>query len=269
MWDGRVDGEGPRDHRRSPAQAVDATTGHAQGPRHRAGSYRRSSTSRWALFDRTVARSRGRQSDSPRGHGGGRHSSRQSFCVGINDPLGMLPADAGRVCHGVPRARHQGVQSVRAWETSRQSGRAIARGQALFNTRGVRDRRCRRPERRSRRPGLRSVQSGTCTVCHDTPNAGNHSVAMPLNIGVADASRRDGGLAALHAAEIEPPATRCRPPIRGARWSPANGRTSASSKGRSCAASPRARRISKRFGGDAGGRHRLLRQALQHPPHGS
>jgi len=27
---------------------------------------------------------------------------------------------------------------------------------------------------------------GTCTVCHDTPNAGNHSVKAPLNIGVSD-----------------------------------------------------------------------------------
>ena len=34
------------------------------------------------------------------------------------------------------------------------------------------------------------IQSGTCTICHDTPNAGNHSVSMPLNIGIADASRR-------------------------------------------------------------------------------
>jgi cytochrome c peroxidase len=34
------------------------------------------------------------------------------------------------------------------------------------------------------------IQTGTCTICHDTPNAGNHSVAMPLNIGIAAASRR-------------------------------------------------------------------------------
>jgi cytochrome c peroxidase len=27
---------------------------------------------------------------------------------------------------------------------------------------------------------------GTCTVCHDTPNVGHHSVPAPLNIGVAD-----------------------------------------------------------------------------------
>ncbi|HJZ73890.1 MAG TPA: hypothetical protein VKE51_19260, partial [Vicinamibacterales bacterium] len=28
--------------------------------------------------------------------------------------------------------------------------------------------------------------TGTCTTCHDTPNAGNHSVKAPLNIGLAD-----------------------------------------------------------------------------------
>ena len=34
------------------------------------------------------------------------------------------------------------------------------------------------------------IATGTCTICHDTPNAGNHSVAMALNIGIAAASRR-------------------------------------------------------------------------------
>jgi hypothetical protein len=32
------------------------------------------------------------------------------------------------------------------------------------------------------------------TIRHDTPNVGNHSVAMALNIGVADASRRAADL---------------------------------------------------------------------------
>src|SRR5262249_41544152 len=29
-----------------------------------------------------------------------------------------------------------------------------------------------------------------CTTCHDTPNIGNHSVALPIDIGTADASER-------------------------------------------------------------------------------
>jgi cytochrome c peroxidase len=28
--------------------------------------------------------------------------------------------------------------------------------------------------------------TGTCGVCHDTPNVGNHSVAAALNIGISD-----------------------------------------------------------------------------------
>ncbi len=34
------------------------------------------------------------------------------------------------------------------------------------------------------------VIHGTCTTCHDSPNVGNHSISFPLNIGLADASRR-------------------------------------------------------------------------------
>ena len=67
-----------------------------------------------------------------------------------------------------------------------QARRAVARGQALFNTKsimivGVK--------------GLNDdlsvpVLQGTCTTCHDTPNSGNHSIPAPLDIGLTDASRR-------------------------------------------------------------------------------
>jgi cytochrome c peroxidase len=68
--------------------------------------------------------------------------------------------------------------------TPRQA--AVARGQAIFNTRqflitgvsGLND-----------TLGLPSLR-GTCTTCHNTPDIGNHSVSAPLNIGIADASRR-------------------------------------------------------------------------------
>jgi cytochrome c peroxidase len=35
-----------------------------------------------------------------------------------------------------------------------------------------------------------AVIMGTCGTCHDSPNVGNHSLSVPLNIGVTDASRR-------------------------------------------------------------------------------
>jgi cytochrome c peroxidase len=77
------------------------------------------------------------------------------------------------------------------WATAAEYGRrgrdaaraAIARGQALFNT---------HPIAITEVSGLNddlNVQSipGTCTTCHDTPNAGNHSVPAPLRIGTAEA----------------------------------------------------------------------------------
>ena len=59
---------------------------------------------------------------------------------------------------------------------------SIARGQALFNTRtidiagvaGLND-----------ATGIPVIQ-GTCGTCHDSLNAGDHSVPAPLNIGAAD-----------------------------------------------------------------------------------
>jgi hypothetical protein len=67
--------------------------------------------------------------------------------------------------------------------------RAVARGQAIFNTRpitisgvsGIND---------EAAFGKPAKLIGTCTTCHDTPNSGNHSVAAPLNIGLVDQSRR-------------------------------------------------------------------------------
>jgi len=64
--------------------------------------------------------------------------------------------------------------------------RAVARGQALFNS---------KPIRITEVKGLNDdlgikVFNGTCTACHDTPSSGNHSIPAPLDIGLADGSRR-------------------------------------------------------------------------------
>ncbi|HJV62257.1 MAG TPA: cytochrome C [Albitalea sp.] len=67
-----------------------------------------------------------------------------------------------------------------------QARRAIARGQALFNGRGFTI------------TGVKGLNDalgvaalpGTCTTCHNSPQAGNHSIPLPLDIGIADASRR-------------------------------------------------------------------------------
>ena len=84
----------------------------------------------------------------------------------------------------VPDARH--ADPERRDRDVAVARRAIARGEALFNT---------KPIAIAGVKGLNdslgiAVIPGTCTTCHNAPNAGNHSVPLPLDIGIADASRR-------------------------------------------------------------------------------
>jgi len=63
---------------------------------------------------------------------------------------------------------------------------AIARGQEIFNT---------RPIAISGVNGLNdklgvTQLNGTCSTCHDAPNGGDHSVSLPVDIGIASADRR-------------------------------------------------------------------------------
>ena len=64
--------------------------------------------------------------------------------------------------------------------------RAIARGQVLFNNKPIA---IRGVKGLNDDLGIETL-SGTCTTCHNTPNVGDHSIPMPLDIGVADAARR-------------------------------------------------------------------------------
>jgi hypothetical protein len=64
---------------------------------------------------------------------------------------------------------------------------AIARGQALFNSKPIT---ISGVAGLNGSLGLPASFSGTCGTCHDAPEGGDHSVPAPLNIGVADASRR-------------------------------------------------------------------------------
>jgi cytochrome c peroxidase len=116
--------------------------------------------------------------------GGPRILSNQRFYVGINDALGADSTGAAFDSHSMslfsawgddPSTNHAGNDRA-----------AIARGENLFNTKtilitGV--------------GGLNDALPfptivGTCTMCHDAPNVGNHTVTLPLNIGLTDASRR-------------------------------------------------------------------------------
>lgn len=104
----------------------------------------------------------------------------EQFFVGIND---SFPPSFGFNPTGAPFSPNI-FSLFSSWANSRSSYRAsIARGEVLFNSKpitisgvaGIND-----------VAGLPASFSGTCGTCHDTPNAGDHSVSVALNIGVAD-----------------------------------------------------------------------------------
>jgi cytochrome c peroxidase len=102
------------------------------------------------------------------------------FFVGINDPLGGNPK-------GLPFTSkifdlYKAWNGIDGYGDVNASRAAVARGEALFNNTpititgvaGIND-----------LPGLTTV-SGFCGTCHDTPDVGNHSVKLPINIGIAN-----------------------------------------------------------------------------------
>jgi cytochrome c peroxidase len=99
----------------------------------------------------------------------------QSFYVTINDVLG---ADV----NGLP-FDPEAMSLYHAWSGSDNRHRAaIVRGQALFNATRINI---------TGVGGLNDdlgvpVIVGSCTSCHDSPNVGNHSVALPIDIGLTD-----------------------------------------------------------------------------------
>ncbi len=121
--------------------------------------------------------------------GGPKALSQQPFFIGINDPLGQNPTGAPfSPVIFTDFAAWATLQSSHAEDAeSRRAARlAVARGEQLFNS---------KPISITGVKGLNDVLgvasiAGTCGTCHDTPNVGDHSVPAPLNIGVADASRR-------------------------------------------------------------------------------
>jgi cytochrome c peroxidase len=187
MWDGRETFPGQSIHFDLADQANSATVGHAQAARSLTDDQReRIVQFETALFTAQVVDTAAGSLTAGGATGGPVNLSSEPFYLGINDLFGdsetgapfnpivfdLYDAWANRLGGGLVAARA-----------------AVARGQALFNT---------KPIHISGVSGINDEPAfgtpadvvGTCTTCHDTPNAGDHSVPAPLNIGLADAARR-------------------------------------------------------------------------------
>jgi len=119
--------------------------------------------------------------------GGPRILANQQFFVGINDTLGADPTGASFNSSAMTLfSAWENLSADAGNEKQREARQAVARGETLFNT---------KPIQITGVGGLNDalnapVIQGTCTTCHSSPNIGNHSVALPINIGLSDVSRR-------------------------------------------------------------------------------
>jgi cytochrome c peroxidase len=167
-----------------------ATVGHAQAAQPLSQAQREAIVQfETGLFTAQVFDSKAMYLGARGAHGGPLEVYNQFFYFGINDVVaGDYKTDApfNKVVFtlydawaGLP-AEHGGEHRVV------EARQAVARGQLLFNTKPIQIKNVK---------GLNDdlsvpVLPGTCTTCHDTPNAGDHSIPAPLDIGLTDASRR-------------------------------------------------------------------------------
>jgi hypothetical protein len=182
MWDGRESSSRPITFGDPGAlaadlanQANDATRGHAQANRDLSATEQQQIVQfEMALFTAQQVDHRAGDLSRHGGHGGPLALSQQGFHVGINDDLG--PDPLGGAFNPASMSLFDGLAS-----SDEAARRAIVRGQQLFNSRSFTI---------SGVGGLPGSVQGTCTTCHNTPNVGNHSVSLPLDLGLSDASRR-------------------------------------------------------------------------------
>ena len=191
MWDGRESPNNLSIREGLLQQANDATRGHAEAVTDLSLADRE----RIVDFEMGLHTAQGTdasadQLNAGKAKGGPVHLSRETFFIGINDPLGQNPSGAAFNPRAFtlfdawapsPASSHSPLADARA---------AIARGQEIFNT---------HPIDITGVSGLNDelhVASipGTCTTCHDSPNVGNHSVKAPLNIGLTDPERRSADM---------------------------------------------------------------------------
>jgi cytochrome c peroxidase len=173
-------------------QSVDATTGHAQATVPPTTEQQTAIvTFELGLFSAQLADNHAGLLNQHGALGGAQNLSAANYYPGINDTLGADPTGAA--------FNPAGFTLFSSWENlqaENKGGRGlvaareqIAAGEKLFNSRaltitsvrGLND-----------NPALATALGvslpiasfpGTCTTCHDTPNVGDHSLPLPLDIG--------------------------------------------------------------------------------------
>jgi hypothetical protein len=191
MWDGRENVNPPNNTQASMVanlqhQSNDATRGHAQADADLSDADQSTivafetglfNAQRWAGFLDLAVRG---------GHGGPEFMLADVLpgtFIGINDVFspGFTPTIFTVYAAWEPGA-HPGAPNRQA--------AAIGRGEALFNGRtfAIDDVRGINSSDPDDGDPVTGTFSGSCGTCHDTPNIGNHSVSLPIDIGITTAS---------------------------------------------------------------------------------
>ena len=170
-------------------QAFDATNGHAQGSIPLTAEQQKQIVDfEMSLITAQAYDYRGGALDHGGVDGGpvflAKHAM-PDFFVGINDPLGGNPKNipfTATIFQLFDNWADAGGFSFDFFGQVRARRESIARGQAIFNS---------KPIDITGVSGLNddlNIASipGTCGTCHDSPSIGNHSLPVPLNVGVGD-----------------------------------------------------------------------------------
>jgi cytochrome c peroxidase len=176
MWDGREPS--------FQSQAVDATLTHAQGSTAPSPAQQQQIVNfESGIFTAQLFSNRARFLNDAGATGGPNLLAQllPGFFVGINDPLGSNPT--GKPFTSTIFDLYQAWNSINGSGDVTEYRKSVARGEDLFNNTpititgvgGLND-----------PPNPPSI-TGVCGTCHDTPDVGNHSVKLPLNIGIANA----------------------------------------------------------------------------------
>lgn len=153
-------------------QAIDATMTHAQGTQPPTSTQ----LSQIVAFEMALNSAQfydffaGNLYGQKVSQGGPQFLPKQQYYPGINDSLGGDPQ--GKQFNPNVFTIYSSWQNSRNWQQA-----SIARGEQIFNN---------QPLTITDVPGLTTGTQpimGTCTTCHDTPNVGDHSFPLPLDIG--------------------------------------------------------------------------------------
>jgi hypothetical protein len=179
MWDGRETVSGQPIKADLAQQAIDATTGHAQASAAPSAEQVADIVSfETALYTAQAFDVKVGSLTGDGALGGPVNLAGTAFYLGINDVLGADPTGA----KFNPNVFNTYANWANATGPSAAARRAVARGQNLFNNLPIK---ITGVAGLNTLPGMSTV-NGTCTTCHDTPNAGNHSLSLPINIGTTD-----------------------------------------------------------------------------------